>query len=71
MTFHCGIAPNCSAIGLTPGPPHVTCDSCGAARYIREDRLMPKWMLDGRAPPRWKMTRGEDGKRVDACPRCK
>ena len=75
MSYRCGIGAGLWAYGLEPGPPRIMCDTCGFKLVIRGDRLPPKWLLDNRAAPRWKLVRTEDANghvtRVDTCPTCR
>ena len=68
MAYHIGICPGMQQLGFTPCDPHITCDGCDAARFIRG--LPPVWFLDGKAPPGWKLVRDGEARR-DYCPRCK
>lgn len=58
-------------LGVEPGGPRVTCDGCGLVLRVREDRLPPKWLLDGKAPPGWLLACGSDGARTDYCKKCR
>lgn len=70
MTYHAatrGLGP----YGIPDGEPRVACDDCGTVLYIRTRRGgPPKWLLDGKAPPKWRGGRRDDGTRWDKCPRC-
>lgn len=71
MTYRCGIGPG---LPIPVGTPQITCDApgCSARVVIAPGRLAPPvWFLDGKAPPRWKMKRTEDGRRRDWCPKHK
>jgi hypothetical protein len=72
MSYRCGIyEPLASIMGVEPGPPRITCDGCGVVLKIGERRLPPAWFLDGKAPPRWRTEKHDDGTRSDWCPACK
>ena len=82
MTYHVGVGPGMRKLGLEEGPPHFTCDECGAKRDVKPRGAAgaPQWFLDGKAPPGWVLSYGgrlnEDGshdltERRDICPRCK
>lgn len=72
MSYRCGIGVSlAAAMGVDPGPPRVKCDGCGVVLSIRDDRLPPKWLLDGKAAPGWTLTRHDDGTRDDRCPNCR
>jgi hypothetical protein len=70
VTYRCGI----SGFGVER-PPTITCDGCGVRVEIRS--LPPKWFLDGKAKPGWKLVRHEEKPgggfrmRSDYCPECK
>lgn len=71
MTYRCGIGVSAARlIGVEPDDPRVTCDGCGLVLRISVDRPPPAWLLDGRAPPGWRLVRGDENRR-DYCPRCK
>jgi hypothetical protein len=72
VSYRCGIYGQLAAeINVEPGPPRVTCDRCGTRISIRENRLPPKWLLDGKAPPGWQTTKHDDGTRTDLCKACR
>jgi hypothetical protein len=72
VSYRCGIEPSLARLmDVAPGGPRVTCDACGLCMIIREDRLPPAWIRNGKAPPGWKMTKDADGKRTDLCKTCK
>lgn len=76
MSYTCGIAPNMARLGFTPGPPHITCDGCGVKLVAQKSNgAPPAWLLNGKAPPGWKLERTDTGAgrvyRSDWCPRCK
>jgi hypothetical protein len=56
--------------GIRSDGPRVECNGCGLVRRIDTDRLPPAWVLDGKAPPGWRLKRDGD-KRTDWCPQCK
>ena len=67
MSYRCGIGPGIP--GLEPGPPRITCDACGRVLTIDQRKLPPKWLFDGKAPPKWTLVRtSEPFKRLDICP---
>lgn len=71
MSYRCGIyEPLATILGVEPGPPRVKCDhpGCLAKVVISDRRPPPRWLLDGKAPPRWRTVKSEDGSRVDRCP---
>jgi hypothetical protein len=73
MSYHCGIGEGMRRIGIGPCEPHIRCDGCGATRSVtgRGACGAAAWFLAGRAAPGWAKRTGEDGKRIDLCPRCK
>lgn len=72
MTYRAGVGPGLARMfGVEPGGPQITCDGCGLVLRIREDRPPPAWFLDGKAAPRWALTRPAEDVRDDRCPRCK
>lgn len=72
MSYRCGIwEPLASAMGVEPGGPRVTCDGCGLRVVVRDDRMPPAWLLDGKPVPGWTMTKDDDGKRTDLCKTCR
>jgi hypothetical protein len=72
VSYRCGIwEPLASAMGVEPGGPRVTCDTCGTRLVVRDDRMPPRWLLDGKAPPGWLLKRNDDGTRVDTCKTCR
>jgi len=74
VTYHAGTY-GLSALGIPDGEARVTCDivGCTAVHYVgRPGSRPPAWLLNGKAPPRWKRTPAIVGKpRVDLCPACK
>jgi hypothetical protein len=66
-----GLAP----IGIANSNPRIECDGCGLVLNIATGwRAPPKWFLDGKAVPGWKMVRRETPNAVerrDWCPKCK
>ena len=71
MSYRCGIyEPLASVMGVEPGPPRITCDGCGIKHVLRENKLPPKWFLDGKAPPGWRMDKQREVRR-DYCRTCK
>lgn len=71
MSYQSGVGPGLAKMfGMEPGGPRITCDGCKAVLAIRDDRLLPRWFMDGKAAPGWKLTRTEEA-RTDLCPRCK
>lgn len=70
MSYRAGVGPGLQKLGFEPGPPRITCDSCGLRWNLKEDRRPPAWFLNGKAPPGWRLSRNGD-KRTDLCPRCK
>lgn len=72
MSYEAGIGPGLAAmLGRTPHGPRVKCDACGVVLDLSGRRIAPAWLLDGGAPPGWRMVRGEGGKRTDTCGRCR
>lgn len=72
MSYRCGVyEPLASMLGVEPGPPRVTCDGCGERIVIRENRMPPRWLLDGKPPPGWRTRKNNDGTRTDWCKACK
>ena len=72
MTYRCGIGMGMSRFGLVPGPPHVFCDACGVKKEALTVRgTVPRWLLDGKAPPGWLKIKRPNGTSVDYCPRCR
>lgn len=74
MSYHCGIGPRLGAMmGTGDRDPYVKCDGCGVVKHIGGN-IAPAWLLDNKAPPGWKLVRGEIGgyvMRADYCPMCK
>lgn len=71
MSYKAGVGPGLAKMfGVEPGGPRITCDGCGVVLAISEARLPPKWFMDGKPAPGWRMVRSEDA-RTDLCPRCK
>lgn len=63
MSYRCGIGGD---------PPRVRCDYVGCtAVHVVKGRgvgsVPPAWLLDGKAPPRWRIVREGDC-RSDYCP---
>lgn len=72
MSYRCGLDINLARLmRVEPGGPRITCDKCGLKFYIKEDRPPPKWLLDNKALPKWKLVKYTDGTRLDLCPECK
>ena len=72
MSYRCGIDPTLARMmGVEPGGPRVKCDSCGLVLNIRDDRPPPKWLLENKPAPGWKMIKTTDGMRTDTCKRCR
>lgn len=69
MSYRCGIGPGLRQLGLEPGPPRITCDTCGTTREIGVNGIAPAWFLNGDAVPGWKLARDGE-RRVDTCGRC-
>ena len=69
MAYRAGTR-NLGPLGIPDDVPRVICDGCGLVHRIKPNRLPPMWMLDGKAPPKWRRSRDADGKRRDVCPRC-
>ena len=45
MTYHCGIGPGMSRLGVAPREPHFVCDFCGAIHgCLTRDGLPYAWM---------------------------
>lgn len=60
-----------AALGIPDADARVTCDDCGEVLPVGPFRRGPPlWLLDGRAPPKWRGGRRPDGTRWDRCPRC-
>lgn len=72
MTYRAGTR-GLSMLGIPDDEPRVICDGDGCRRVLRVNtsHIPPRWLLDGKAPPRWRLARDENGNRRDFCPRCK
>lgn len=73
MSYRCGLDVHVARLlRMEPGPPRVTCDSCGARIVVVTGRRgPPRWLLDGKAPPGWRTTKNDDGTRTDWCKACR
>lgn len=70
MSYHVGMR-GLARIGGRDQEPHIKCDGCGTTLEIKMGRGgPPRWFLDGKAAPKWKMIKDEN-RRLDYCPRCK
>jgi hypothetical protein len=72
MSYRCGVGPGIK--GIEPGPPGITCDSCGLRTGVTNRHGMPLgWFMNNKpVPGGWKLVRDPDGiRRKDYCPRCK
>lgn len=72
MTYRPSLSPGvASLIGEQPGPPTITCDSCGATFAIKHKHgVFPLWFTAGKSPRNWRVERDGDTRR-DWCPKCK
>lgn len=68
MTYRCGVGAGIP--GLEPGEPRITCDSCGAVLTINFRMGPPRWLRDGRAPPKWAIAPLDQYRNLHACPSC-
>lgn len=51
--------------------PHVYCDGCGTTVWLPTSGALPRWFLNGSAPPHWRTLRMHDGSmRWDLCQKC-
>jgi hypothetical protein len=69
VTYRCGIGPGIP--GLEPGEPQVRCDAPGCTAVViarTRTGAPPAWLLDRRAPPRWRTIAHTDHTRTDFCP---
>lgn len=72
MSYRCGVwGELAKLLGVEPGGPRVTCDGCGARIVVRDDRMPPKWLLDGKPPRGWATVKNADGTRTDTCGNCR
>jgi hypothetical protein len=72
VSYRCGLDSALAALmGVQPGPPCLTCDDCGRLLLIGANgRRPPKWFLDGKAAPGWRLV-SQGGVRRDYCGTCK
>lgn len=63
-----------SAANATAGSARV-CNlpmrNMGLRIVVRDDRMPPVWLLDGKPVPGWTMTKDDNGKRTDLCKTCR
>ena len=72
MTYRCGVGMRSEAIGLTPGPPQVTCDGCGLVKVaVTATGYMAAWLRKGTTPPGWRKVMHEDMTSEDFCKKCR
>lgn len=74
MSYQCGIGPGMTAVfGISEGPPRIICDGCGRVELAEKYPGGPPkaWLLSGKAPKGWALTRPTENTRYDTCPDCR
>jgi hypothetical protein len=73
MSYRCRLdATVAKMIGEEAGGPRIKCDLCGFKLDVKiKHGGPPKWLLDNKAAPKWRLVRVPDGRRKDYCPECK